>query len=123
MRRRRQDAAFYAFDVLWLNGEDLRGLGLLERKRILRKIIRGHDRILYAAHVERRGLKLFEAVCQKDCEGIVAKHRLAPYVGKPQTWFKILNPEYTQKRGRKEMFDKFHEREHVVAVIIPRHVA
>ncbi len=26
------------------------------------------------------------------------------------TWFKILNPEYSQKRGRREMFDKFHER-------------
>jgi hypothetical protein len=35
---------------------------------------------------------------------------LAPYVSKPQTWFKILNQDYTQKRGRKEMFEKFHER-------------
>jgi hypothetical protein len=51
-----------------------------------------------------------DAVCQKDCEGIVAKHRLAPYVGKPQTWLKVLNPDYSQMRGRKEMFEKFHEK-------------
>jgi hypothetical protein len=59
------------------------------------------------AHVERRGTQLFEAVCSKDLEGIVAKHLLAPYVSKPQTWFKILNPDYSQKRGRKEMFESF----------------
>jgi hypothetical protein len=53
---------------------------------------------------------LFEAVCQKDLEGIVGKHRLAPYSAKPQNWFEILNPDYTQKRGRREMFDKFRER-------------
>ena len=42
---------------------------------------------------------------KKDLEGIVAKHRLAPYVTTPATWFKILNPDYySQKRGRREMF-------------------
>jgi ATP-dependent DNA ligase len=56
------------------------------------------------AHVERRGFKLFEAGCEKDLEGIVAKHRLALYVTRPQTWFKILNPGYSQKRDRREMF-------------------
>ena len=38
---------------------------------------------------------------------IVAKHKLAPYVEKPAMWFKVLNPDYTQKRGRKEMFESF----------------
>jgi bifunctional non-homologous end joining protein LigD len=110
MRRKRQDVVFYAFDILWLDGQDLRSLGLMERKRILRRAIHGHDRILSAAHVERRGVGLFEVVCQKDCEGIVAKHKLAPYAATPATWFKVLNPVYTQKRGRREMFDKFRER-------------
>jgi bifunctional non-homologous end joining protein LigD len=111
MHKRRQDAAFYAFDLLWQDSEDLRPLPLFERKRRLQRLLKGHAGILYAAHVERHGLKLFEAICQKDCEGIVAKHRLAPYSAKPQSWFKVLNPGYTQKRGRKEMFDKFRERE------------
>jgi bifunctional non-homologous end joining protein LigD len=41
MRRRRQDVSFYAFDLLWLDGEDLRQLPLVERKRRLRRLIKG----------------------------------------------------------------------------------
>jgi hypothetical protein len=42
--------------------------------------------------------------------GYLAKHRLAPYSSTPQSWFKVLNPDYSQKRGRRELFDKFRER-------------
>jgi hypothetical protein len=43
--------------------------------------------------------------------GIVVKHRQATYgVLGPAGWFKILNPEYTQKRGRRVMFDGFRMR-------------
>lgn len=38
MRRRRHDVIFYAFDLLWLNGEDLRQLPLIERKRRMRRL-------------------------------------------------------------------------------------
>ena len=107
MRKRKQDAVLYAFDLLWCDGEDLRSLPLVERKRRLRQLVRGHAGLLYAEHVERRGVDLFHAVCQKDLEGVVAKHRDAPYVTTPATWFKILNPDYSQKRGRQEMFENF----------------
>jgi bifunctional non-homologous end joining protein LigD len=109
MHRRRQDVTFYAFDLLWLDGEDLRSLPLLERKRRLKRLLKGRAGLLYAAHVERRGTQLFEAICSKDLEGVVCRHKLAPYVEKPATWFKVINPDYSQMRGRKEMFDKFHE--------------
>src|SRR5215475_5372286 len=47
---------FYAFDLLWLNGEDLRGLPLLRRKAHLRKLIgRRKSRLLYLDHLERNG--------------------------------------------------------------------
>ena len=46
----------------------------------------------------------------EDLEGIVAKQKLAPYVTRPPTWFKVLNPDYSQKRGRRELFDRFRER-------------
>jgi bifunctional non-homologous end joining protein LigD len=96
MHKRRQDAAFYAFDLLWQDSEDLRQLPLFERKRKLQRLLKGHAGLLYAAHIERHGVKLFEAIRQKDCEGIVAKHRLAPYSIKLQSWFKVLNPDYTK---------------------------
>jgi len=91
-------------------------LPLVERKRRLRRLIRGRDRLLLAEHIQGEGIERFEAICSRDIEGIVAKHRLGPYAATPVTWFKVLNPDYTQKRGRKEIFDKFRERQHVPAV-------
>lgn len=88
-----------------------RGQPLQEKDDDPRKIVAETNAFPWktAGH-ERRGLELFDAVCQKDLEGIVAKHRLAPYVSKPQTPFKILNPDYTQKRERHDMFESFRER-------------
>jgi len=110
LRRKRQDAAFYAFDLLWLDGVDLRPLPLLDRKQKLQCLLKGHPGLLYAVHVPVKGVELFQVICREDLEGIVAKHKLAPYSAKPQTWFKVLNPDYSQARGRKEMFDRFHGR-------------
>ena len=110
--RRRQDVSFYAFDLLFLNGEDLRPLPLVERKRRLRRLIKGRAGLLFAEQIQGSGVELFQAICARDLEGIVAKHRLGPYEARPVTWFKVLNPDYSQKRGRREMFDKFREREH-----------
>ena len=65
-------------------------------------------------------MDFFRAICDRDCEGIVAKHKVAPYTNKPQSWFKVLNPDYTQKRGRREMFDKFREHgKHTEARVAP----
>jgi bifunctional non-homologous end joining protein LigD len=110
MRRRRAEAVFYAFDLMWHDGEDLRPLPLTERKNRLRTFIRSSQNpaVLIADHIVGNGVKLFAAIRKRDCEGIIAKHRLAPYVTSPATWFKVLNPDYTQKRGRREMFDRFH---------------
>jgi len=108
MRRRTRDALYYVFDLLWLDGQDLRPLPLLDRKAALRQILKLSrvPALLYADHVEGIGTSFYKAVCGKDCEGVVAKHKLAPYVTSPAVWFKVLNPDYTQARGRKEMFDK-----------------
>lgn len=110
LMRRRQDVSFYAFDLLWHDGEDLRPLPLVERKRRLRRLIKGRAGLLFAEQIQGKGVELFEAICARDLEGIVAKHRLGPYEPTPVTWFKILNDGYSQKRGRREMFDRFRER-------------
>ncbi|HZP33460.1 MAG TPA: hypothetical protein VFB23_08875 [Candidatus Acidoferrales bacterium] len=110
MRRLKAEAVFYAFDLLWLDGADLRGLTFLERKKQLRKLVRNRAGYLYAEHVPNNGKDLYSVICREDLEGIVAKHKLAPYVTTPATWFKVLNPDYSQKRGRREMFDAFRER-------------
>jgi ATP-dependent DNA ligase len=49
--------------------------------------------------------ELKQMICDKDLEGIVAKHRASPY-DKSAKWIKIKNPNYTQSEGRHEPFEK-----------------
>jgi bifunctional non-homologous end joining protein LigD len=77
---RRGEPIFYAFDVLWLDGEDLREHPTLERKRILKDLVRNQPRILYARHVQAHGIDLFRLVCEQDLEGMVCKRPNAAYV-------------------------------------------
>jgi bifunctional non-homologous end joining protein LigD len=102
--RRSDTPVLYAFDLLWLNDEDLRALPLLERKRRLRKLIRrGAVHLLFASHVEGRGKDLFRAVCEQNLEGIVAKRKSGTY--RKAGWLKIKNRHYTEAQGRRELFD------------------
>jgi bifunctional non-homologous end joining protein LigD len=117
MRRRKANAILYCFDLLWLNNEDVRKLPLLERKLRLRHLIRTsrNRSLLYASHMERHGIRLFQAICEQDCEGVVGKYKRGTYAVKPVSWVKILNPNYSQMRGRDEMFEKFRHRSERVA--------
>ena len=107
---RRNEPCFCAFDLLYLNGEDLRGLPLQERKRRLRKLIpsRKTSRVFFSDHIEENGKEVFRAACRMDLEGIVAKLKSAPYVAdqRRSTWIKIKNPDYTQAEGRHELFEQ-----------------
>lgn len=106
---RRGNPVFYAFDLLWLNGRDLRGLPLLARKEHLRKLIRPRLPLLYADHIEGAGIGLFQTACVLDLEGIVCKRRDSAYAS-ASGWMKVKNPNYTKVAGRHEMFDGFKRR-------------
>jgi len=104
---RREWPHFYAFDVLSIDGEDLTGLPLLDRKRWLLRIMPTIEtRLLYLDHIEQRGCDLFSAACERDLEGIVAKWAHGTYRidGRATSWTKIKNPHYTQMRDRHELF-------------------
>jgi bifunctional non-homologous end joining protein LigD len=104
---RREWPHFIAFDVLAINGEDLRARPLLERKRRLRAIMpRIDSRLLYHDHIDGRGLALFDAVRGKDLEGIVAKWKHGRYHtdGQTTSWVKVRNPDYSQVEGRHDVF-------------------
>jgi bifunctional non-homologous end joining protein LigD len=63
--RRRGDTVFYAFDVLWMDGADLRDRPLIERKRLLRSVVPAESpSVLYADHIEGRGVEFFRRVCE-----------------------------------------------------------
>jgi len=78
---RRKEPCFVAFDLLWLNGEDLRPLALLERKRRFKRLLRRRSNhvIAEAMSVDGRGRALMAAVEEHDLEGIVAKRKGDPY--------------------------------------------
>src|SRR5262245_50163157 len=78
---RKSTCIFVAFDLLYLNGKDLRTLPLIERKRQLRRVLgrRRRSRILYLDHVENDGRLLFEQIVKMDLEGIVCKRKNSPY--------------------------------------------
>ena len=109
LMRRRGDPYLYAFDLLWLNGADLRELPLHERKRQLRQIIprSNNSRLRFSDHIEATGCELFRAACDMDLEGIVAKQKHARYLAdaRRSTWIKVKNPRYTQAEGRHDFFD------------------
>jgi bifunctional non-homologous end joining protein LigD len=103
LMRRRRPQHYYAFDVLWLDGHDLRDIRLTERKRLLRELVR--PPVLYADHIEARGMDLFKAACDNDLEGVVAKLAAGRYEPAATTWVKIKNRAYSQAEGRAEFFD------------------
>jgi len=77
-----RSASYVAFDILWLNGTDLRALPLDERRRRLQGILpKGSPIVSEALSVEGRGRELFELMCVNDLEGVVAKRLADPYVG------------------------------------------
>jgi bifunctional non-homologous end joining protein LigD len=107
---RREWPHFVAFDALSIEGEDLRALPLVERKRRLRGIMprpNVHARLLDHDHVDGRGVALFDAVRGKDLEGVVAKWKHGRYHtdGQTTSWFKIRNLDYSQIEGRRDVFE------------------
>jgi ATP-dependent DNA ligase len=84
-----------AFDLLMLNGEDLRRKPFVYRKAGLRKLLRrSRDGIQYVEHTEGDGEEMFQAACKLGLEGIVSKRIDAPYRSGPaRSWLKISNPK------------------------------
>ncbi len=86
------DIVLLAFDLLWLDGWDLTGAPLEERKRALAELLSAApsaSRLRYLDHVIGRGDRVFEAACQSGAEGVVSKRRHAQYRGRRDgTWQK-----------------------------------
>jgi len=115
---RRGQPCFFAFDLLMINGKDQRNDRLIDRKQELRRLLARVPEtslLKYAAQVDGSGTALFEHVCRLDLEGIVAKQKSAPYISSREetTWMKILNPNYSQREGREELFERDRHKEPV----------
>ena len=96
LRRSRTSTAavLCAFDLIELDGGDMRGLSIEKRKRFLAKLIKGaHSSIALNEHFTEDGALVFEAACRLGCEGIVSKKLGSSYrSGRSDSWVKIKNP-------------------------------
>jgi bifunctional non-homologous end joining protein LigD len=93
-RLRDHAAVLCAFDLIELDGEDLRGRPLEHRKGTLADLLRGvRDGIAFNRHYEGDGAIIFKYACTLGCEGIVSKRLGLPdRSGRVDHWLKIKNP-------------------------------
>ena len=92
--------AFAAFDLLWLDGRDLRDEPLAVRKRELGALLPSDTGPLYKIFaLAEHGRALFEATRKMELEGIVAKRSCDPYHIET-VWYAIRNPAYRQSDSR-----------------------
>jgi bifunctional non-homologous end joining protein LigD len=83
---------YYVFDILHLDGYDLRRLPLVQRKEILADIIKTGKKapIRFSDHVVGRAEVFFQRACKTGLEGIISKRKDSPYKpGRARDWFKI----------------------------------
>jgi len=89
--RHKAKLLYCAFDLMFLNGEDLRDLTLLERKKQLKDILPRHKLIAFSRHRKSSGTKFFDEAERKGLEGIMAKRAESLYRSGSRTddWLKI----------------------------------
>jgi bifunctional non-homologous end joining protein LigD len=105
--------AFYVFDLLHLDGFNLMGCNLVERKATLEAILKPSRNIRYSDHIIGEGEKLYEEVAKVPLEGMIAKRLESTYVQRRcAAWLKIKTIQqsevviggYTESRHSREYF-------------------
>ena len=109
---RELQVVYYIFDLLYIDGYDLRRVALEQRKQVLAKIVASNELVRYSEHFPE-GIALFEAAKQQGLEGILAKHRASLYEERrSREWLKIKVTQtvdcvvggYTDPEGSRQYF-------------------
>lgn len=91
--RSEANLVYYLFDLLYLDGYDLRSVALVERKRLLASLLESmgpSPLIRYSDHIEGRGEVVFAEACRRGMEGLVSKKAAASYhAGRNRNWVKV----------------------------------
>jgi bifunctional non-homologous end joining protein LigD len=105
---------YYVFDLLFLDGRDLRGKPLIERKDCLRAVLRRHPLVRYSVHRKQHGKAAFNKARRAGEEGIIAKRAASLYHSGKRTreWLKIkagheqeaIIVGFTEPRGSRKHF-------------------
>ena len=93
LARRGQDTVpltYFVFDILWIDGEDVRDRPLRERKQLLKDTIAFEDPLRFTEHRNEHGIAYFQEACRKGWEGVIAKRADSPYSSKrSKDWLKF----------------------------------
>ena len=91
-------AAYVAFDLLQLAGNDIRHERLEDRRAELQRIVKGVDVILFSESIAAEGALVFKKACEMGLEGIVSKRVGSIYwSGRARNWTKTRNPAFQRR--------------------------
>lgn len=107
--------AYYVFDILYLDGKDLRSLPLIQRKTILEKLLRKYklNTVCYSDHILYDGKAFFKVIKKEKMEGIIGKKISSTYQSKrSRDWVKVktsMRQEvviggFTEPKGARKRF-------------------
>ncbi|MBE9607228.1 DNA ligase D [Acetobacteraceae bacterium H6797] len=109
--------SLYFFDLLWVDGYDLRPCRLIDRKAALEGLLRWNDRLRYSDHHQGEAGAMRRNACKLGLEGIICKNADAPYrAGRNKAWLKVkcsgreefIVLGWTQPSGSRESFGALH---------------
>ena len=90
-------AAYVVFDLLELNGKDIRQRRLEDRRAELERVVKGAEAILFSEAIEAEGALVFAKACEMGLEGIVSKRIGSRYFSGPsKSWLKAKNPGFSR---------------------------
>ncbi|UPJ44234.1 DNA ligase D [Bradyrhizobium sp. 40] len=89
--KRSERLRYHAFDLLYLDGYDLRGVAYEDRKRLLERLLKdAPETFIYVEALAADGNEVFEKGCKLGLEGLVAKRLSQPYrSGRQESWIKL----------------------------------
>jgi len=105
---------YYVFDLLSIDGKDICKFPLMERKKVLKSIIRNNSALRYSDHIESKGIEFFDEAKSQGLEGIIGKKTDSTYQKGARTgdWLKIkvhhtvdaIVAGFTRPRGARKHF-------------------
>lgn len=104
---------YYVFDAPCLNGQDLRGLSLLDRKKRLGKALKPHNHVKLSEHLSGEAKEVLQKACELGLEGLIGKEAHSVYAsGRSKSWIKLKCRQrqdfviggYTPPRGSRPGF-------------------
>ena len=87
---RKVPVVYYVFDILYCDGHDLRKVPLIERKKLLKRVLETDELIRYSDHQVEKGQELYELARERGLEGVIGKQMHAVYPeGRTKSWLKF----------------------------------